>query len=60
MIAIIAVTAICSILASVLVITASMLSSRLSRVEDHFWGDEIEVERSHAEVPAGDNPPQTP
>ena len=60
MLAIFAVIFISSILASVLVITASMLSSRLSRAEDHFIADEIEVEPSIQEMPVGDAPDPTP
>jgi hypothetical protein len=54
MLPIIAVIVISSILASVLVIAASMLSSRLSRAEDYYLADEIEVEPQSFEAAAGD------
>jgi len=57
---IIAFIVISSILASVLVVAASMLSSRLSRAEDRFLANEFEVKLAHPEVPVGDAPQSTP
>ncbi len=56
---IIAFIVISSLLASVLVVTASMLSSRLSRAEDQFLADDFELELPNPEVPVGDAPPST-
>ncbi len=53
MLAFIAVFAVISIIASVFVVAASMLSSRLGRSEDHYLADEIEVDQSSLDVPAG-------
>ncbi len=60
MLAIIAVLVTLSILASVLVITASMLSSRLSRVEDRFIAEDYEVEESPPQQAVGDTPHASP
>jgi len=54
MLAIIAVLVIGAVLASVLVIAASMLSSRLSRAEDRFLADEPQSELPIPEVLVGD------
>ncbi len=51
--AFIAVFAIISIVASVFVVAASMLSSRLGRSEDDYLTDEVEVEQISLDVPAG-------
>lgn len=45
-----------SILASVFVITASMLSSRLSRVEDRFITEDFETDASNSKPAVGDAP----
>lgn len=60
MLAIIATIIILSILASILVITASMLSSRLSRVEDRFLVSPSEVEELSSTSSEIDPLPPTP
>ena len=59
MLAITAIIVIGAVLASVIVIAASMLSSRLSRAEDRFLADESEFELSSPEVPVVDAPQPT-
>ena len=58
--AIVAFIVISSILASVLVVAASMLSSQLSRAEDRFLADEFGRELTNPEVTVGNFRQSTP
>jgi len=53
MLAILAIFAIASFVASIFVIAATMLSSRLSHEEDHYLAESYEVEQSSQDAPAG-------
>jgi hypothetical protein len=48
-----------SLIASVLVIAASMLSSRLNRVEEQYLAEEYEAQPGNAESPASEIPSQS-
>jgi hypothetical protein len=52
--AIVAILIIASIVASILVITATMLSSRLNHKDGHFLTEEYEVEQSSPDVSVGE------
>lgn len=54
MLAIIAIFIIASVIASVLVLAASMHSSRLNDSEGHFVNEEYEVEQNSPDVPASE------
>ena len=53
MLAFIAIFFIASIIASVFVVAATMLSSRLSHTEDNYLAEEVEVDHGRPDVPAG-------
>jgi hypothetical protein len=59
MLATIAIFFVISLIASVLVIAATMLSSRLSHREEHYLAEEYEVEQDGAEAQAGKNSPSS-
>ena len=60
MLAIIGIVVLGAGLASITVIAASMLSSRLSRAEDQYLADESERGMSNPEGPVADAPQPTP
>ena len=59
MLAVIAIVIVGAVLTSVMVIAASMLSSRLSRAEDRYLADDREIELPGPEAPVGDAPQTT-
>jgi hypothetical protein len=58
MLATIGIVAVISTIASVLVIAATMLSSRLSSTEEHYLVEDYEAEQSNTDV-SGDESPQS-
>ena len=59
MLAIVAIFFIVTLIASVLVIAATMLSSRLTRTEEHYLAEENEVEQNGADAPASEASPSS-
>lgn len=59
MLATIAIITVVSAIASILVIAATMLSSRLNSTEEHYLVEEYEVEQSSPDVPDGESPRST-
>lgn len=57
MLAAIAIFAIVSLIASVFVIAASMLSSRLNNTEEHYVAEEYEVDQRGVDAPASETSP---
>ena len=53
MLAFIVIFVVTSIIASVFVVAATILSSRLNHTEDNYLAEEIEVDLGRADVPAG-------
>lgn len=59
MLATIAIITVVSAIASILVIAATMLSSRLNSTEEHYLVEEYEVEQSSPDVSDGESPRST-
>ena len=60
MLATIAAFCVISFIASILVIAATMLSSRLSHKEEYYLAEEYDIEQDGADAPAGKKSPSSP
>ena len=59
MLAFVAVFFIIALITSVLVIAATMLSSRLRHTEEHYLAEKYEVEQNDADAPASETSPSS-